>query len=514
MAIGPENQVPAADPGTPGALPTPATPATPEVGLNPQGEQSKIVRTPPDIPESRRQGVAKLVQQVQLDKAHWKADFEQMREDMNFARGWQWIDQESWHDDRYIANIVQRHINQRVSALYAKNPTFICRRKKRLDFKVWDGSQQQLQMAMQAQQMGAQMQANPEAAAVAAQQNPAQVPQAFQAMQQAQAVLMDVQQGLAKRKLFQGLAETLEIVFDYYVGEQSLPFKAEMKQMVRRANTCGVSYVKLGFQRAMQKRPEVVIGLADAAERMAHLQTMVADLADGKIDENSAEMEELRKTMTALQDEPDLIVREGLIFDYPVSWAVIPDRRCKQLKGFVGCDRVTQEYILTPEEVKEIYNVDVSSSYTAYQYGNMSATKQQAMGRAGDQSGNYCCVWEVYEAKAGTVSTVVEGWPDYLREPTPPTPWMERFWPWFTLSFNDGEHDKKIFPVSDVQLLQPMQREYNRCRDGLRRHRIANRPKTIVAKGVLDEEDEGNLKTHPDNAIIEIGAMQPGQKVE
>jgi hypothetical protein len=59
-----------------------------------------------------------------------------------------------------------------------------------------------------------------------------------------------------------------------------------------------------------------------------------------------------------------------------------------------------------------------------------------------------------------------------------------------------------------------MQREYNRCRDGLRRHRIANRPKTIVAKGVLDEEDEQNLKTHPDNAVIEIGAMQPGQKVE
>src|SRR5262249_860677 len=89
-----------------------------------------------------------------------------------------------------------------------------------------------------------------------------------------------------------------------------------------------------------------------------------------------------------------------------------------------------------------------------------------------------------------------------------------RFWPFFVMSFNDGEHDKKIYPQSDVQLLKPMQREYNRCRDGLRRHRIANRPKTVVAKGMLDEEDEQSLKTHLDNAIISLGAMQPGQKVD
>src|SRR5262249_2141375 len=196
-------------------------------------------------------------------------------------------------------------------------------------------------------------------------------------------------------------------------------------------------------------------------------------------------------------------------------WAIIPDRRCKQLKGFIGCERVTQEYILSPQDVKEIYGVDVSGSYTAYQYGGTNATKLQAMGKGENSNGqSYCCVWEVYEAKSATVCTVVEGWPDYLREPLPPTPWLERFWPWFVLSFNDGEHDKRIYPQSDVQLLKPMQQEYNRCREGLRRHRIANRPKTVVAKGVLDEEDAESLKTHPDNAIIEIGAMQPGQKVE
>ena len=95
-----------------------------------QAAQSAIQRTPPDIPESRRLGVAALLNEVTLDKAHWKNDFEQMRKDMDFARGWQWPDQTGWDDERYIANIVQRHVNQRVSALYAKNPTFTASRRE------------------------------------------------------------------------------------------------------------------------------------------------------------------------------------------------------------------------------------------------------------------------------------------------------------------------------------------------------------------------------------------------
>lgn len=516
MAIGPQDpsMMPASSGPPPDGMTPPSLPVTAPPGVPGQPQETGIQRNPPDIPDSRRNAVSKLVQEINLDKAHWKSDFDQMRGDMNFARGWQWPDQTGWVDERYIANLVQRHINQRVSALYAKNPTFVCRRKKRRDFKMWDGTPQQLQQASQAMQA-------PQMVDQAAQGNPvaaqAAMPQAMQAVNMAQGLMADVQQGLNKRKMYQNVAETLEIVFDYYVGEQAISFKSEMKQMVRRAITAGVAFVKEGFQRDLEKRPEVVTGIADASERMAHLKRLAADVADGQVDENSAEMEELRKTMEALQAEPDIMVREGLIFDYPQSWAIIPDRKCKQLKGFIGCDRVTQEYLLTPDQVKEIYNVDIGSSYTSYKHGTVSPTKLEAMGSSGTNAPDgqsYCCVWEVYDAPSATVQTVCEGWPDYLRAPAPPNPWMERFWPWFTLSFNDGEHPTKVYPVSDVFLLRPLQQEYNRCREGLRRHRIANRPKTIVAGGMLDEEDETSLKEHPDNAIIELHAIQPGQKVD
>lgn len=501
-------------PGAPAPDQSGMAPALAPTDINgPIDARSKVQRTPPDVPEERRQGVAKLMQEVKLDKAHYESDFKQMRADMDFARGWQWPDQQGWEDDRYTANIVQRHVNQRVSALYAKNPTFVARRKPRMDFAVWDENPQSAMLALQTVQQGA---AIAQAGGAAPGAPPTMAPQQVQATQQAVATLADIQQGMAQRRMYENLSRTLEIVFTYYTDEQVQPFKYQMKQVVRRAITCGIAYSKLGYQRVMETKPEVVKGIADASERMAHLQALVADVADDKVNPNGPEMEELRKTLDALQSEPDLLVREGLTFDYPASWSIIPDRRCKQIKGFIGCDRVSQEYVLTPREIEEIYGIDISSSYTAYSYQGVSPTKLQAMGSVppGYTGETVACVYEVYERKSGTVCTICEGWPDYLRAPATPSPALERFWPWFPLSFNDGEHETKVFPQSDVRLLRSMQREYNRCREGLRRHRIANRPKTIVAAGVLSEEDEQSMKTHPDNAIIEIAGMSPGQKVE
>ena len=55
-------------------------------------------------------------------------------------------------------------------------------------------------------------------------------------------------------------------------------------------------------------------------------------------------------------------MREGLSFNYPHSWAIIPDTKCVNLRTFLGCDWVAEEYLLTPEEIEEIYSVDVGSS--------------------------------------------------------------------------------------------------------------------------------------------------------
>ncbi|WP_447497402.1 hypothetical protein, partial [Clostridioides difficile] len=82
---------------------------------------------------------------VLAGKKHWKPDFTRMREDQTFAYGLQWDGQkelngskaESDNADKYVANITLRHVQQRVAALYAKNPKAVARRREQILHTVW-----------------------------------------------------------------------------------------------------------------------------------------------------------------------------------------------------------------------------------------------------------------------------------------------------------------------------------------------------------------------------------------
>ena len=63
---------------------------------------------------------------------------------------------------------------------------------------------------------------------------------------------------------------------------------------------------------------------------------------EGEVFEHQAEMEELRLSMADLMATPEVIVREGLVFDFPDSTSIIVDPRCKQLRGFVGARWIAQ----------------------------------------------------------------------------------------------------------------------------------------------------------------------------
>src|SRR3546814_4004766 len=92
--------------------------------------------------------------------------------------------------ERYLANLVQLHINQTVAALYAKNPKAVARRKPRMEFRIWDGKPESLMAAMQALQEAA-VTGIPPAPGVAE-------------------LLQDAQDGVSRRLMLQKVADTLE----------------------------------------------------------------------------------------------------------------------------------------------------------------------------------------------------------------------------------------------------------------------------------------------------------------
>ena len=447
----------------------------------PMEEQPSGIKRDAEKPIPSRAALVKVIQdKVVRAKKHWKRSFDRMAEDVDFYMGKQWSKSDT--DDRYVANIVQSHVRQRVSALYAKNPKFTAKRRETMDFQMWDGDMaafQSAQAAMQQAMMSGQ----------------AIDPTVMQTMQ-------DAQQGFERRRMLDRVAKTMEIVAHHQIQEQEPTFKGQMKQLVRRTCVTGVGYVKLGYNRVMQKRPEDVEKITDITQQMSTLSRLLADKQDNIFDADSARMEQLNQMLEELKNKQDAIVKEGVSFDFPLTKSIIIDPKCRQLSGFVGADWVAQEFILDVEEVKEIYKVDLGKSYTGYEDQG-----------AHDDDCKKAVVWEIYSKKDNLCYVVADGYHDFLREPAAPELELERFWPFFPLVFNEVESDKDIYPLSDVRLLMPVQREYNRARQGLREQRFANRPVYATYEGALSEKDMTNLQSHPANAVIKLQNLNPGQAV-
>jgi hypothetical protein len=477
-------------------------------------DEDLMERDPPDPPEPRKQLVSQWCDKIKRGKKYWTPVYDRMKADQDFAAGYQWSKEEK--DNRYTANLTLRIISQRVAFFYAKNPKFITHRRERIMNTVWDNSQATLVSLQQS------------AGQVAQQVSMGQIDPAMaqQAQQTVMPVLQDAARVKAEEEQLNKIGKTLELLFRANIDATPQDFKQMMKMTVRRASTVGVGYVKLGFERVMQKKPEIEQRIADISNRLSTLERISADIHDDETDENGPEVEQLRVLLNDLKSQTQVVVREGLTFDYPVSTAIIPDPKCMNLREFLGADWVCQEYILSPNDVKEIYNIDVGKSYNAYKGVDDGVTvtsrggfvvlqdKSQKTDTREGNDGRSCCVWEAWNRKDGLVYTLCDGYPDFLREPASPEVYTDRFWPWFPLTLNEVDHETMIFPPSDVKLIRDMQMDYNRGRQGIREHRRAARPKTVVAAGMVDPEDLEKLSNHPDNAIIELNGLQPGQKVD
>lgn len=452
--------------------------------------------------------VRKVLAKIKSDKRFHEPAFKRMARDMFVATHGR---EESWHEDNYAANIAGRHVKQKTAALYAKNPKAVARRREMLDFAIWDEQPETLMMAqqllMQAQQV--QMQTPPQIDPMTGQPVPAPAP-VIPGLEQAAALMEDVQQGMARREQIKKLGKTLEILFTHALREQKpLDFKTAMKQVVRRACTTGVGYVEVNFQREYGPRPGVEEQLADAQARLAHLRRLTEEAAEGEILDTDAEAAELEASVASLQNEDMIVLREGLVFDYPLSTRVIPDQMCKSLTGFVGARHLTIEYLFTLEQVQEMFpeaEID-EDGYTGYGPNGKpsgddasanTVTDMDDSGLPGDtdrkgKGQGLVCVYKHYDKPSGLVYYVAEGHKYFLRPPAAPDVFAEDFWPVYALTFNAVENEKELFPLSDVGLMLPMQQEYNRSRQGMREHRDAARPRWAYAKGRLTEEDTGKL---------------------
>lgn len=432
----------------------------------------------PEPNEGRAALVKEWCEKIEQDKDHWKTTFKKMKENQDFAR---YGSDKKWRESgSYTVPILPRYINQAVSALYAKNPRAVFKRRKRLEYVMWDERPDTLQAAMEMAQMGD--------------------PSAMQILQEVLAVRQ-------KNLMLDRMGMTAQLLYQYYIDEQSTNFKQQLKAMVRRTKVCRASWIKIGYQRMLEEKPEISQRLEDTTSKIANVEACLTEIADGDeaYDETSAKLEQLKLDMADLQRDQYIIAREGLVFDFPKSDQIIVDKRCTHLKSLTGAYHIAHEYELTPKQVLEIYKVDIGSNFKAYDR-NGKAFK-------GDPCDARAHVYEVWDKEHKQMFVICEGYKDFIKEPATPDIFLERFWPFFPLVFNETEHYDEIYPLSDVEQAKDIQNEYNRSREALREHRIAARPYWVEGIG-MEKEEKARLANHDSHEVITVPTLGMGKKIE
>lgn len=434
-----------------------------------------------EVPQATKELVAAWEKKILEAISHWQSQFDLMRRCQKMVRGKQWADQTK-EDERYVANILQRQVSGRTAAVYARNARFVAAPRKRLDFALWDGNEQTLAAANQAfmQAMQAGMAPPPDVAELIA----------------------DVAQGHQSRQRTMKIGKSLEVLFNYFIKEGLPRFKTSAKQLVRRTRINGVGFIKLGFQRATGRPAATEAQISDARQQVGVIEALMEKADKGELDACLAEQERLRTTLQTLQSEPEIILREGLLFDFPASTSIIVSKSCSSIVGFVNAEWIVHEFRFSAEKIHTTYGKDIKGE------GREHVDKQKGGGK-----GVYR-VWEIYDLTTQQTMTMCEGYCDWLIAPKAPDVWLEQFHPFQALAFNEIEDEENPYPLSDVELLMHQQREMNRAREAVRQHRIANRPAWMGPKGFFPEDDKDKMMNHVSNEYIELVGLSPTDDID
>jgi hypothetical protein len=532
-------------------------------------------KLPAEIKEPEDKSRAALVKELNewwVDtRKFWKPVFDRIEEDIKFAAGQHWSkNYVSSEGVPYQADIVQRHIAQKESSLYAKNPTFTARRRERREFSVWDESQESLKgaqailakaapmlQAVQEATMRAQhateavkgvqqsgIPLSPEHAAQAksvlmqAQQHVAEAQAAVPPeVIGAQKIVADYKRGMMQKAYEEDVGDTLRLLFANQIDAQNPPFETQAKQLVTRVVTTAVGFVKIMLKRDMAGTPTETAVSADLQAKIDAIEAKKRMLSMPDAEPDSAaqsELELMEQQLAAEQAEDEgeqETTDEGVIIDFLPATSVIVDKNCRSLRGFVGCKRICHEILMEVSDAEQEFGISLKESGANLYYGrdtressnrdNQRTSLMDGAENELDAKAGKVCVGYIYDRPAGLCYVLIDGVKDFIAEPYAPKPDWEYFWPIIPLTFRpleveENKPDEMVtcYPRSDVRLIRPMQEELNRSGEAFKQHRIANRP-GYVALGARWSKNDLEKLSAPRRAfeVLRIESVNPGEKV-
>lgn len=441
--------------------------------------------------------VKQWTKRIRSARTTFEPDFKRMRKNMGMANSLQWLSQKNLQSELYVANWINREVNQKVASLYARDPKAVAKRRKRLDYVLWDGNPQTAMLAQMSMQQGQVLgMVNPQAAALAA----------------------DIAHGNQWQDMLDRVSQTLEIGYQYQCDTQQPEFKYQMKQLVRRVVITGVGYVRLSFARIDETPVQEEGADASLPMRVKRAKDILSSLEDQSLDPTNPALTELQSLFASIQASASTqaeSIEERLEFDFPSATSVIVDPRCRALKGFLGARWIAQQYIVPVSFIEAYFETKLPLDGDLVTYAEDGIPEPKDKAKKDEAFEPLACLWEVFDYDTKTSFFIVDGYKMFVTQPAPVEPQTSRFWPIFALTFNDAEvepgEDVHIYPPSDVDLVWHIQKEWNRSRQALREHREQNAPFYVAKAGWLTKEDKEKLGNHESGEVVELqGAPTDG----
>jgi len=236
--------------------------------------------------------------------------------------------------------------------------------------------------------------------------------------------------------------------------------KARAKSNVRSAMFTGVGWIKLIFQESMLGDPLMVRKENDIQDNIRRIEWLKERAGNADRAGHEAKQEELSVALRALRGSPEARLYKGFAIDRVKTEDVfILDESVVDFHDYVRAERIAHRIFYTQDQWEQTFGTKVPKG--AIEYSSPDGSSASQVNSDGKKKCFYAG-YEVWDKNINTIFTVAEGCPGYLRPPFTPHGMSERWYSFFALGFNLLEGRWR--PISDVELLEHLQKEYNDTR--------------------------------------------------
>lgn len=304
----------------------------------------------------------------------------------------------------------------------------------------------------------------------------------------------------ARYAAVKGFARTLEVVLSRLMIKDA-KLKRRAKACVRSAMTTCIGWAKLTYQKDIRRDPQIEQRMNDIQDNIERLAVTIRAIDDpGKLQEEEANRETLKQSLTALETSVERVVAEGLVVDHVRSEdIIILDATVRSFDGYVQASAIAQRIWMGKDRYETAFGHAPPKGAKVYSGPQNDA--EQKVGSGDGKPESFYCVYEIWAKHENTVYSLCDGHEGYAREPFQPEKLGKHWYPFFPLGFNlvDGQ----FYPMADVELLQLLSEEYNDTREQQKDHREDSMPVRVARSGgALTPEDIEKIQKRKSREIV------------